>query len=168
MLYKKNWIKCSLKSSWYYTVNQTSNLVVFYRDCSIKFEKHVIYYASNWLLHIGDPVEGVSGRTVGLYQWCQQRPGGRDLHHRQPAERAVKSVSSLTPPIRHRSALKDFSWTLKVHLTPRRQSRYEILFWFSTFRSFPLVIFQTGCLSWFVLLKFLTSIMLRNEWFMDK
>ena len=42
----------------------------------------------------GDTLEGVYGRPVGLYQWCQQGPGGGVLHHRHSAERAV--MHSLT------------------------------------------------------------------------
>lgn len=43
---------------------------------------------------VGDAVEGVDGRSVGLYQRCQQGPGSRLHHHRHTANRAVTLTHS--------------------------------------------------------------------------
>lgn len=48
----------------------------------------------------GNAVEGVDGWSVGVYQWCQQRPGRSLHHHRHTAEWAVTLELKRTHPFR--------------------------------------------------------------------
>lgn len=52
---------------------------------------------------VGDAVEGVDGRSVGVYQWCQQGPGSCLQHHRHTAEWAVTHTLKHTTisPVNH-------------------------------------------------------------------